>query len=64
MGVQELPLVDADAVAEALGCRTDLVRKLAKTKTIPSVRLGKLLRFSVRDVVEALKQNSLPQQAG
>jgi excisionase family DNA binding protein len=46
------PVVGAEQVAEMLGCSGKTVLRLAKTRQIPAVQIGKLWRFR-RSVIDA-----------
>ncbi len=48
-------LVTSQGLAELLGCNDTTVEAMARDARIPSVRLGKLLRFQPRAVLAALK---------
>lgn len=49
------PLVDAGAIAALLSIPRGYVYDLAKRGTIPSIRVGKYLRFSMQAVSDALR---------
>lgn len=49
------PLLDSQAMGELLGCNSTLIEQMAKDGRVPSVRVGRLLRFDRRAVLEALR---------
>lgn len=49
------PLKDSSGIAELLGCHDTLVEQMARDKRIPSVRIGRLLRFEPAAVLAALR---------
>lgn len=47
-------LLDRTQLAEKLAVSIQTVERMAKTKRIPSVKLGRLVRFNYTDVLQAL----------
>ena len=47
-------LVTAEVVGEAMSMRTDRVYELARTRRIPSIRIGRAMRFDLQAVRDAL----------
>lgn len=50
-------LLTAADVAELLQCSPRHVQQLARTRTIPAVRVGKPLRFHPDDITRYITQN-------
>ncbi len=50
-------LKDSRGMAELLGCNSTLVEQMAKDGRVPSVRIGKLLRFEPARVLAALRSS-------
>ena len=50
----QAPDADADGVARALGCCRQTVERLARRGDIPHYRIGRLLKFNLRDVLRTL----------
>lgn len=63
------PLLDSRQLGELLGVGDTLLEQMAKDGRIPSVRIGKYLRFETREVIEALRlrhadnRSAVPLQA-
>jgi excisionase family DNA binding protein len=49
------PLLNSADMAALLGCNDTLVEQMAKEQRIPSIRVGRLLRFEPQQVLEALR---------
>lgn len=52
-------LVTAEVVGEAMSMRTDRVYELARTRRIPSIRIGRAMRFDLQAVRDALSSLSV-----
>jgi excisionase family DNA binding protein len=50
-------LISAEALGEQLNLPPASVRRLAREGTLPCYRAGRLLRFSVAEVLESMKDN-------
>ena len=54
----ELGLVDAQELARMLGLPVSWVYRQAELGRIPAYRLGRYLKFSIREVLEACREGS------
>jgi excisionase family DNA binding protein len=53
--IRAQPLLNSADMAALLGCNDTLVEQMAKEQRIPSIRVGRLLRFEAQRVLEALR---------
>ncbi len=51
-------LLTAEELALVLNCSPQLIRKLKKTGKIPFIKIGYLVRFNAKDVINTLKENT------
>lgn len=51
-------LLTAEELALVLNCSPQLIRKLKKTGKIPFIKIGYLVRFNAKDVLDVLKENT------
>lgn len=51
------PLIAAQELAEKLGVCRETVRRMARDKRIPSVKVGKSVRFKLDEVLSHLEQS-------
>lgn len=57
------PLVDAHAVAAYLGVSYQTALRWAGQRTIPSVKLGALVRFRMSEIEDWVRENSREARA-
>lgn len=55
---EDKDLLTAEELAIVLNCSTQLIRKLKKTGKIPFIKIGYLVRFNAKDVINTLKENT------
>lgn len=55
-------LVTAEDVAELLGVSTAAVYRWARSKTLPSIKVGKIVRFRKDEIDRLLASGSLPPE--
>lgn len=51
-------LLTAEELALVLNCSPQLIRKLKKARKIPFIKVGYLVRFNTKDVLDVLKENT------
>lgn len=51
-------LLTIEELAMLLNCSTQLIRKLKNEGKIPFIKIGYLLRFNTKDVINTLKENT------
>ena len=54
------PLISVEELAAALGVSDDTIRRAARRGDIPSFRIGKILRFDMVAVRDAMQQHMRP----
>jgi len=59
MSKTQMKLLTARQVADRLGLCTRSVYNLSREKIIPSIRLGKTLRFDQEDIESAIKRHRI-----
>jgi excisionase family DNA binding protein len=57
----ERRLLSVDEAAQLLGVSQSFVYKLAESKAIPHIRLGRALRFDMRQIDTWLKRQSIDE---
>lgn len=55
---EDKDLLTAEELANVLNCSTQLIRKLKKSGKIPFIKVGYLVRFNTKDVINTLKENT------
>jgi len=56
-------LLDYATAAEILGCTPRMVRKLVETRQLGSIKVGRLVRISVKDIEEYVHRQRRPAAA-
>lgn len=59
-GTEPPPLLEADELARALGLAKHTIYRWGKAGRIPSIRLGRKVRYVLADVIAALRAASQP----
>lgn len=62
--MEEKEFLSLEEVADMLGVTYQLVYKLARTGTLPAIRLGKLYRVARKDLHEYLENNKTDSAVG
>jgi excisionase family DNA binding protein len=57
-----LRLLDAQEVAEWLGCSLKMVRKLTATRRLPAIKIGSLTRFDPTAISRFIESNRLEER--